>query len=80
MQAVIQKWGNSLAFRIPKSFAKATNIEFGSEVEMEIENGNIIIKPLKKNKYSLDELLEQVNESNKHDEVDFGKAEGKEIL
>ncbi len=79
MQAVIQKWGNSLAFRIPKSFANATNIELGLKVELEIVKGNIVLKPIKDKKYKLDELLSQIDEDNIHKEVDFGKAEGKEI-
>ena len=32
MVTKIQKWGNSLGLRIPKSFAAEANIEAGSEV------------------------------------------------
>jgi antitoxin MazE len=78
MQIQIQKWGNSLAFRIPKSFAIETNIEEGSIVEVSIEEGKLIITPTSKPKYSLDELLSKVNKKNIHDEVNTGKAIGKE--
>jgi antitoxin MazE len=78
MQIQIQKWGNSLAFRIPKSFAIETNIEEGSVVDISIEDGKLVITPTSKPKYSLDELLSKINKKNIHEEVDTGAATGKE--
>lgn len=31
-------------------------------------------------KYSLDDLLNEITDENKHDEIDFGKPQGKEFL
>jgi len=81
MKVKIQKWGNSLAVRIPKSFAVQTEIEQNSFVDLSVLEGNIIVKPEKrKPKYTLEELLEGVTEENLHGEIDFGKPVGKEML
>ena len=81
MKVKIQKWGKSLAVRIPKSFAVQTEIEQDSIVDLSVLEGNIIVKPEKrKPKYTLEELLEGVTEENLHGEIDFGKSVGKEML
>ena len=80
MQTKIQKWGNSLALRIPKSFAIETNIVDGSEVDLLLDNDQMIIKTIKRKKYKLENLLSEVKESNIHEEISFGKPVGKELL
>ena len=79
MKIQVQKWGNSLAVRIPKSFAQETNIDQGSVVDLVLEEGDIVIKPRSKPTYILDELLSQVTKENIHDEIDTGDAQGKEV-
>ena len=79
MHIQIQKWGNSLAFRIPRSFAKEININQGTTVDLEIKEGNLIVTPLKK-KIVLKDLLMKMTESNIHREVDFGTSQGQELL
>lgn len=78
MKARIQKWGNSLALRIPKSFAAHSNIEQGSVVDLSLDNGKMIVEAAKEQEYSLDELLARVTKNNLHSEVDFGAPVGKE--
>jgi antitoxin MazE len=73
----ITRWGNSLAVRIPKALAEQTRIEEGSEVELRVIDGALTIRP-KTLAYRLDELLAQVTPENRHDEVDWGEAQGKE--
>jgi antitoxin MazE len=81
MKVKIQKWGNSLAVRIPKSFAVQTEIEQDSFVDLSVLEGNIIVKPEKKKpRFTLEELLQGVKEENMHGEIDFGKPVGKEIF
>lgn len=77
MSVKIQKWGNSLGVRIPKTIIEKVNLSENSEVEIESKNGTIVIFPAKK-QYSLDSLLEQITKSNLHSEEDF-KSEGKEV-
>lgn len=71
----VQKWGNSLGIRIPKAIAVKVGLEEGSEIELDIEEGNLIIKPKSK---SLDELLSQITPENLHSEIPTGKPEGRE--
>ena len=81
MKVKIQKWGNSLAVRIPKSFAVQTEIEQDTIVDLSILEGSIIVKPEKrKPKLTLDELLQKVSAENLHGEVDTGEAVGKEVF
>ncbi len=77
MTLKIQKWGNSLALRIPKSYVQQSGIVQGTTVEISIEEGNIVLRP---SAYSLNELLTAINESNLHGEMDTGKPVGRELL
>jgi antitoxin MazE len=79
MLAKAQKWGNSLAVRLPKNVAEECGITVDSAVEVLKENNCIVIK-LVKRKLTLDALLAQVTEMNLHSEVLTGKPIGKELL
>ena len=78
MKTQIQKWGNSLALRIPKSFATESNIEAGSMVDLSITEGRLIVIPISEPTYTLDELLAGVTKENLHAEVETGTPTGKE--
>ncbi|MGJ3237166.1 MAG: AbrB/MazE/SpoVT family DNA-binding domain-containing protein [Anaerolineae bacterium] len=78
MLAKIQKWGNSLALRIPKAFAEETGIDKNSAVEIRVVDGEIHIVPVRDNRYNLADLLAEVTEDNLHEEVDTGNAMGNE--
>ncbi len=80
MKVQVQKWGNSLALRIPKSYAVETKIENGSTVEVAVQKGAIVVKPVFEEKVTLDEMLAKITGENLHTEVDFGKPEGRESL
>jgi antitoxin MazE len=81
MKVKIQKWGNSLAVRIPKSFAVQTQIEQDSVVDLSLVNGEIVVKPQKdKPKYTLEQLLAEITDENIHPETDWGNPVGKEIF
>ncbi len=79
MQTKIQKWGNSLALRIPKSFALNVNFKQNELVDISIHKGTIIIAPITQKEYSLEKLLKGVSENNLHNEFDTGAPAGKEI-
>jgi antitoxin MazE len=79
MQTKIKKWGNSLALRIPKSFALDVNLEQNKLVDISIEKNSIIITPIGKKEYSLEKLLKGISKNNLHGEFDTGAAVGKEI-
>jgi len=71
----VQKWGNSLGIRIPKSLALKVGLEEGSEVDLDVEDGHLVIKP---KTAALDELLAQVTPENLHKEVSTGDPQGRE--
>ena len=78
MQTKIQKWGNSLALRIPRSFAAEAQVEEGATVDLSVENGRLLVRPLRVRKYALKGLLRKVNRRNLHGEISTGKAIGRE--
>ena len=79
MKTRIQKWGNSLALRIPKSFAVEVGLEKDAPVEVSLVNGKLVITPVSEPELKLDDLLAQVTEENLHQEVDTSPAMGNEI-
>jgi antitoxin MazE len=79
MRVIAQKWGNSLGVRIPKLCTTNANITEGTEIELEFDNGNIIIKPIQKNQRTLDDYLSKVTPENIHPETKTGDIAGREI-
>jgi antitoxin MazE len=77
MSAKIQKWGNSLGIRIPKSVIEKANLNENSKVEIENKDGAIIIFPLQE-KESLANLLSKITKKNLHHEDEY-IIEGNEI-
>ncbi len=78
MQTKIQKWGNSLGLRIPRSFAAEAQVEEGAAVDLSVENGRLLVRPLRVRKYSLNVLLRKVSRRNLHGGVSTGRAVGRE--
>ena len=78
MRTRVQKWGNSLALRIPKSFAAEVGLQKEAPVEISLANGGLVIRPVAEPKLTLKQLLSRVTEKNLHREVDTGPAVGKE--
>jgi antitoxin MazE len=78
MRAKIQKWGNSLAVRIPKSFAEEAGVTAGSEVHLTVRDDGLLVHPARTRRPKLHDLLRQVRRSNRHGEVKTGQPVGKE--
>jgi antitoxin MazE len=78
METRIQKWGNSLAVRIPKAFAEETALKEDSTVEIVLRNGKLIIAPSRRPKITLEQLLNKVTSENLHSEVETGEPKGNE--
>lgn len=79
MHATIQKWGNSLALRIPKAFGKELGVTESTQVEISIDKSALIVRPKKAKKPVLKELLAMINEKNRHVAIETGPAVGKEV-
>ena len=78
MQTKVQKWGNSLGLRIPRSFAAEAQVEAGSAVDLSVQNGSLLVRPLRARKHALSKLLKKVNRRNLHGEVSREKPVGRE--
>lgn len=78
MRTRVQKWGNSLGVRIPKSFADEIGIEPNSSIQMMIDEGAILIVPERDASWTLEALLAGVTDDNKPSEWDTGAPEGSE--
>ena len=79
MKTRVQKWGNSLALRIPKSFATEVGLQRETSVELSLAGGKLVITPVAKPKLTLKQLLAKVTKENLHHEIDTGPATGNEI-
>ncbi len=78
MEVTIQKWGNSLAIRIPGSFAKDISLHQGISVDLIKETNKLVIVP-RKSGLNLKKLLTKVTDDNIHKEVFTEGPVGKEI-
>ena len=79
MQTRIQKWGNSLAVRIPKAFVREAQVADGTLVDLTVDEGRIIVEPRPQPEYRLEDLLKGVTRKNRHEAVDTGEAVGREV-
>jgi antitoxin MazE len=78
MNATIQKWGNSLALRIPSAVARQIRVEEGDAVRLEIGADGLTVRPARPC-YRLAGLLRKVTPQNRHAEIDWGRAQGREV-
>jgi antitoxin MazE len=79
MKVSVQRWGNSLAVRIPKAIAVESELTEGAVVDMKLAKGKVVLIPVRHPELTLEELLSGVTEENTHHEVDFGRPVGREI-
>ncbi len=79
MRIRVQKWGNSLALRIPKPFAEEAQVKQGTAVDLSLADGKLVATPVSREKWTLARLLARITKKNLHGESDFGPAVGREI-
>jgi antitoxin MazE len=79
MKTRVQKWGNSLALRIPKSFAAEAGLHANGAVELSLVEGALVVQPLTPEPLTLDELLRGIADDNMPGDWDTGLAVGKEV-
>ena len=78
MRTRIQKWGNSLALRIPRYIAIEIGLRKETPVDVSLTDGKVVISPVAGPETTLEQLLSRVTERNVHHEFDTGPATGKE--
>jgi antitoxin MazE len=78
MKTQVQKWGNSLAVRIPKSFAAEVGLSENLTVDLSVSDGRLVLQPMPEENLRLEDLLRGVTAENLHDPWETGPAVGKE--
>jgi antitoxin MazE len=78
MKTRVRKWGNSLALRIPKSFATDAGLRANTAVELSLVKGKLVVQPMPPRPLSLEQLLRGVTDDNLPGEWHTGKPVGKE--
>ena len=78
--AKVQKWGNSLVVQIPQSLAGQIDVAVGSAIVLIVRNGELVVRPDRSQKLSLNTLLKDCKPSQQHGETDFGIDIGREIV
>lgn len=77
MKTTLQKWGNSLAVRIPRPFAEEIHLEENTTLDLKIRSGKLVIVPSGP-AITLESLVEQITDENRHDEIGTGPHVGNE--
>ncbi len=80
MATTVQKWGNSLGIRLPKSIAEQVKIREGTVVEFDASGGILTIRPKRRRKYTLSQLLAKCKGPSPHRDLDKKPPVGREIL
>jgi antitoxin MazE len=79
MRTRVQKWGNSLAVRLPRSIAADAGLDTDTSVEVVLREGSVVVTRVAEPAFTLDQLLSQITPENAHGEVDTGSAVGGEV-
>lgn len=78
MQGIIRKWGNSAAIRLPSSLLEAINLRIDQPVELSEQDGKLVIVPCCSADITLNDLVNNISDDNKHDEFFTESPTGKE--
>lgn len=79
MRVQLSKWGNSLAVRIPATYAREIGAAENCEAELSVENGRLVLEPVRAlPQFDLAELVAKITDQNRHEEISTGEALGEE--
>jgi len=70
-------WDNSPGIRLPQFIIEMLALKVEDKLDCGVDKGRIVLSPIRKKKYTLNELLDNVVEQS--DEISWGPAEGNEI-
>ena len=79
MKSTVKKWGNSAAVRIPAAVMQAIYLDLDEVVDVREEAGRIVIEPVRRKTYDIDELIKGITSKNRHNGADFGLPQGEEV-
>jgi antitoxin MazE len=75
----VQRWGNSLAVRLPKALADQAGLREGANVTLSVEDGMLVIRKSTK-RTTLADLLAGCRDDNRHEPIEWGPPVGREVL
>ncbi len=76
MQIELKKWGNSLAFRVPKDLAHSLHLSEGQKLELELVDEGVLLKTKRRrSNLRLDDILINLGPL---EELDWGEPSGQE--
>ncbi len=78
MTGTVQKWGNSMAVRLPKALARTAALKQGTPVKIEVKGKQIVVTPLPRPAYRLEDLVRKITKKNRHRAVETGAPRGGE--
>ena len=78
MQMTLEPWNGGLGLRIPDSLVTAARLRPESIVDIDVQDGRLVVTSLKSTSSRLNDLLAQVTDENLHEEVATGPAVGRE--
>jgi antitoxin MazE len=79
MRTKAQKWGNSLAVRLPRPVALQAGIRPNDTLDVEVRHGRVLLTRSEHQDYRLGDLLRRVTKENLHEETDWGQRMGREV-
>jgi antitoxin MazE len=78
MSITLHRWGNGVGLRVPKPMLEQLGLTEGSQVDVRIEAGRLIIEPARGLRLTMVELLEGFTPDTPR-ELDWGGATGREV-
>jgi antitoxin MazE len=79
MQVQVEKTEKGFALLIPDELVQNSHVKAGSLVDLTLVDDKFVIAPIRRSKYTTEELLSGVTDENIHGETDWGPPVGKEI-
>ena len=77
MPTTLQRWGNSLAVRLPRLLLDELDLSEGAEVEIRRDGDRLVIARVRR-RPTLDELLAGITPEHTAEEIDWGPPTGRE--
>ena len=78
MQMTLETWNGGLGLRIPDSVVTAARLRPESLVDIDVQDGRLVVTSLNSTSSRLNDLLAQVTDENLHEEFATGPAVGRE--
>ncbi len=78
MQMTLEPWNGGLGLRIPDSLVTAARLRPESIVDIDVQDGRLVVTSRNSTSSRLNDLLAQVTEDNLHEEFATGPAVGRE--